>query len=106
MTREVLDCYESIAATSGVMLEAARCSDWDRLVAAERECAALVARLRAIDPRSELSERERERKRALVHTVLANDAEIRRLTEPWVEQLERLLAGEATLRRVQRSYRP
>jgi flagellar protein FliT len=104
MTSEVLACYESIAAKSGVMLEAARSSDWDGLVAAERECAALVARLRAIGPPPELSAGERARQRALVHAVLANDAEIRRLTQPWVEQVERLLAGTAMLRRAQQSY--
>jgi flagellar protein FliT len=105
MTTETLAYYESIAATSGMMLEAARTADWDRLVAAERECANLVARLRALGPRSALSGSEVERRRTLLHEMLANDAEIRRLTQPWVDQLEQLLAGTSVARRAQQTYR-
>jgi len=100
----LLSCYESVASASSNMLAAAQRSDWDELVAAERVCAQVVDRLRAIENPPVLDDEARRRKYDILRTVLAHDAEIRRLTQPWVAQLEAFLGGVANQRRVDNAY--
>lgn len=97
--------YESIAHASSQMLAAARRSDWDELICAERECAALIERLKSLGPGPTLDEAARERKFALIRSVLAHDAEIRNLTQPWLARLASLLEGSAAGRRAIQAYR-
>ncbi len=104
MSADIIAHYEAIAAAAADMLAAARAADWDRLTAAERECARRVARLSALGP-ADLDACQRRRRNDLIRTVLAYDAEIRDLTQPWLARLERLLAATATARRVERAYR-
>jgi|307.fasta_scaffold27457_3 flagellar protein FliT len=101
----LIACYESVAAASRNMLAAAQSNDWDQLVSAERECAVVVDRLRAIENPPVLDDETRRRKFDIIRTVLAHDAEIRRLTQPWVAQLETFLSGAANQRRVADAYR-
>ena len=97
----VIDCYEQIAMASGTMLAAARGRDWDGLVAAERDCAASVVRLKSAQECARpLDPVDRRRKVAILRKVLANDAEIRTLTQPWLARLQELLTA-ATTRRVE-----
>ncbi len=101
---ELLAHYESIAAATSAMLSAARASRWDDLIDAERECAARIARLKALGT-VELDENARKRKFDVIHTVLEHDAEIRRLTQPWLQKLEAFLAGAAAERKIAAAYR-
>src|SRR5690606_9290900 len=47
---EVVHCYSQLASGMALMAELARAREWDRLPALEAECAALVDRLRALEP--------------------------------------------------------
>ena len=95
----LIDCYEQIAMASGSMLAAARSRDWDGLVAAERECAASVVRLKSAQECAQpLDAVARRRKVAIIRSVLANDAEIRALTQPWLARLQELLTAATTRR--------
>jgi flagellar protein FliT len=102
---EPFDPYEAIAAASAAMLAAAREGRWDDLVAAERQCAERIARLRALPVRMDLDAPERRRRFDVIHAVLEHDAEIRRLTQPWMATLEAFLAGGAAVRKVSEAYR-
>lgn len=102
---KVLQHYESIADVSAQMLAAARSADWDGLIAAEKECAQLILRLKAARADIPLGTEGNKRRFALIRTVLAHDAEIRRLTQPWLVQLERFLNTAATDRRLSEAYR-
>jgi len=102
---DTLSHYESVAAASGDMLEAARRQDWDALAEAERRCAAVIAVLRASDTEARLDETDRPRKAEIIRRVLAHDAEIRRLLDPRMHELERLLNAAGTRRRVDTAYR-
>lgn len=85
----ILDCYESIARLSRTMVEAARHADWESLAAAERICGLLIERLNAFgDPMRRLGPDGRRRRVALLRDVLADDAAIRRYTEPSLARLD------------------
>ena len=103
LERNGLAGYEAIAEVSGRMLGAAKESDWDRFVAEERRCRALVADVQA-RAESQLSEDERKRKFALLRKMLADDAEIRNLAEPWMQHLQEMLASSGNNRRLGESY--
>lgn len=102
---DTLSHYESVAAASGDMLEAARRQDWDALAEAERRCAAVIAVLKASDAEARLDEDKRPRKAEIIRRVLADDAEIRRLLAPRLRELEQLLGAGRTRRRVDEVYR-
>lgn len=99
-----LALYESMNAISARMVAAAAACDWDGLVALERECAALARRLEGREEPLPLSEAERARKMDLIRRILADDAEVRRHTEPWLEQVRQFLGGGARERSVRRAY--
>jgi len=104
MTR-TLSHYEAVVAASAEMLEAAQRQDWDALVSAERRCAGIISVLKAGGGETQLDEHARQRKAEIIRRVLADDAEIRRLLDPRLRELERLLTGAATRHRVNNAYR-
>lgn len=98
-----IDMYQEMSALSSSMVEAAQANDWDRLVTLERSVAALRDTLRSDDD-SSLSAAELGIKAALIQRILDDDAEIRRHTEPWMEQVRRYLGSGAQRRRVNNAY--
>lgn len=105
MDRDALSYYEAVAAASGRMLRAARDSDWDALIEHEKDCAGLVAALRAADAERRLPGEALARKASILRQVLAEDAEIRRLTQPWLRRVEELLRTSANHLRLGDTYR-
>lgn len=96
--------YESMSAISAQMVEAAAACDWERLVALEKDCAGLARHFEANGEPIRLSEAERTRKMDIIRRILADDAEVRRHTEPWMEQVRQFLGGGARERSVRRTY--
>ena len=103
MSAAYLALYEAIGGASRRMLVAARAAEWDALVAAESECAALVARARQEAP-AKLDPASARRRHEIVRGILADDAEIRRRTEPRIAELEALISGAARGRLAARDY--
>ena len=87
---EVLAMYENIADMSHQMVTAARASDWDGLSKLEGQCA---KEARGATPGAvpALSGAPRMRKIDLLKQILANDREIRNVTEPWMTQLSNVM---------------
>ena len=102
----ILDIYTSISVKTGQMLDAARHSDWHRLVDLERDCHALIEKLkRSGDCAGAIASANFvQRKVALIRKVLADDAEIRKFTEPWMAQLENYLGSARQEHRLRRAY--
>lgn len=98
-----LELYEEIGRASRRMRDAARASDWDALIAAESECAALIERVRAA-PERELAPHAQKRRAEIIRDILADDAEIRDRVSPWLADLEALLAGVSRGRLAQQRY--
>lgn len=98
--------YEDLLAVTERMLQAARCSDWEELVALEKKCQRLVERLTAAEPREPLSGRLRERKAEIIRQVLACDAEITNIIDPWMKELQSILSSAGHEKKLQRAYGP
>ena len=105
-TQRLLSTYDCLARTTGNMLSAAQRGDWDQLVDLEKHCADLVARMSALENDEPLPEDLRDRKAAMLRKVLADDAAIRKITEPWLQQLGNMLNANRHERRLLKSYGP
>jgi flagellar protein FliT len=95
---KLLDYYAAIERASSDMLSAARSGDWNRVVLIEGACMVLIKRLKAASRAAELSADDRVHKQRIMERILVNDAAIRRLAEPWLDDLHRTMQGRrATL---------
>ncbi len=101
---EILQTYESILAISGEMLDAARGADWDRLVEREQRCRELVDRLMAARSEAVLDDDSRRLKAQIIRKVLADDAAIRDLTQPWLARLQHLMTSAGRERQLHAAY--
>lgn len=102
-----LPLYENMQRLSSEMLAAARLNDWDRLCLLERETAELREQLTRNDPferQPTLDEASKARKISLIRQILADDREIRSHTEPWMESVKTLLAGNSRQRALNSAY--
>lgn len=93
MNSVLLNYYEAIERASEDMLEAARVGNWDHVVKLEGACAVLIAQLRSNAAEKQLGADEAQLKSRIMQRILVNDAEIRQLAEPWLEDLDSILAG-------------
>ena len=98
-----IDYYENIHAASKDMLRAATSGDWELLFDAEQRCARNIDMVRALSP-VQLSFEDQMRKRAIILSVLEDDANIRKLTQPWLEELQQLLQGAGFRRQAESAY--
>lgn len=99
-----VELYREMSALSLRMVDAARANDWDDLVELERRVAALRERVMRVDSNDALTPMEIEDKRGLIQQILENDAEIRRHTEPWMEQVRQYLGNASRRQRVEQAY--
>ena len=96
MTTSLLQYYEAIEKASQDMLNAAREGNWDAVVKLEGACAVLISQLKHAAARQNLGAEESQLKARIMQRILLNDAEIRYLAEPWLEDLDRMMSGQAT----------
>jgi flagellar protein FliT len=87
----LLQYYEAIEQASLDMLEAARVGNWDRVVKLEGACAVLISQLKHAAGKDLLATEEVQVKSRIMQRILLNDAEIRMLAEPWLEDLDSML---------------
>ena len=122
MDPQLLSYYEAIERASADMLAAARAGNWDVVVKLEGACVLLISPLRhraqagedaavdaatapacvpanvaatrqvALQKSATVSEAARS-KSQIMQRILVNDAEIRLLAEPWLQDLDDTLAG-------------
>ena len=94
----ILETYDAMSVKSGQMVLAAQQGDWDRLAVLEGECSALVHAMKRVAANDDSASHRPDaayvrRKVTLMRKVLADDAEIRRHTEPWMTRLQAYLGG-------------
>jgi flagellar protein FliT len=102
--RAIVERYRRMADASGRMLSAARLDDWDGVCRIEKECATIVAELKTMGDLAPSDPALRTQKLDLMKRVLADDAEIRLLSQPWMGKLDAMMRGQATGVRMQRAY--
>jgi len=93
MTSALMNYYQAIEKASQDMLDAARAGNWDHVLKLEGACALLISQLKTSAARQPLGEDEMQFKSRIMQRILINDAEIRQLAEPWLDNLDELLAG-------------
>ena len=96
MTSALMHYYQAIEKASQDMLEAARAGNWDHVLKLEGACALLISQLKSSAVKQPLGEDEAQFKSRIMQRILVNDAEIRQLAEPWLEDLDDILAGRTT----------
>lgn len=102
--QSILDIYASISVKTGEMLDAAINGDWDKLIALEQDCRALIEILRLADSGSDKSTAFLQRRGDFIRKVLADDAEIRKYTEPWMTKIQIYLGNARREQQLQRAY--
>ena len=102
-SNEMLATYESLSELTGTMLTAARQGEWGHLAALEQRCQGHVGNLMQAAP-VKLDENEQRTKIAIIRTILQNDAQIRALTEPRLNELQQRLSMTRTAQRSVEAY--
>ncbi len=99
MDPHLLNYYEAIERASADMLTAARAGNWDEVVRLEGACVLLISQLKHAaqappgrngDPQAPEAARAKSR---IMQRILFNEAEIRHLAEPWLQDLDDAMAG-------------
>jgi flagellar protein FliT len=98
-----ISLYREMSILSSRMVEAAHAHDWDTLIDLEHSVAALRNSLQSDDDNSDLSSSALKLKSELIQRILADDAEVRRHTEPWMEHIRKFLGSSAKQRQVARA---
>jgi flagellar protein FliT len=93
----LLGFYEAIEQASSDMLLAARSGDWDEVVKLEGACVLLISQLKEASELHPLTPEQLPTKTRIMQRILLNDAEIRHLAEPWLEELSQMLEGHPRL---------
>jgi flagellar protein FliT len=99
-----LPAWEQALALTGLMLEAARSSDWDRLEHLERHRGQLLDALKGADRDPPITVDERTRKRRILEAILEQDETIRLLTQDWMRELRDILASTRNAQRLGKTY--
>ena len=94
LTTDLLCYYEAIEKASADMLDAARAGNWDHVIKLEGACVLLISQLKNAARGNALSNEETQLKSRIMKRVLVNDAEIRHLAEPWLEDLDQMMSGQ------------
>ena len=102
--KPVIENYEFLSSITTRMRVAAIDGQWDQLVELEKQCSQHVEIMKTQDTGIPPNETTRLRKVELIRKILADDAEIRNHTEPWVEQLQRIMHSTGQERRLQQTY--
>jgi flagellar protein FliT len=105
MDPQLLSYYEAIERASADMLAAARAGNWDEVVKLEGACVLLISKLKnaaqingsddaglTASPQALESAKTKSR---IMQRILVNDAEIRHLAEPWLQDLDETMAGRS-----------
>lgn len=104
MSATVIANYEALAALTGQMHAAAARGEWDALVAIERQRSELIVAMKPLDAATALDDAARQRKQALIESVLAQDAEIRARVEAWMGEHELSMQSNRQELRLLREY--
>lgn len=99
-----IEIYVQMCAISQRMVDAARANDWETLIDLEQSIARLRDTLTEEADRAADGLASAEKKRELIHRLLKDDAEIRRHTEPWMEQVRMFLTGNSRKQKVDSAY--
>jgi len=94
MDAQLIQYYKAIEQASADMLSAARVGDWDQVVKPEGACVLLISQLKNAARHTSLDADLAKAKSRIMQRILVNDAEIRHLAEPWLAEIDQMMAGK------------
>ena len=95
MNTELLSYYEAIEQASSDKLTAAKAGNWDQVVKLEGACVLLISQLKHAARQDPLDGDAARTTAKIMQRILVNDAEIRHLAEPWLQDLDEMLSGKS-----------
>lgn len=105
MTEQTLiNGYESLALIMGQMLHSAKQQHWDQLTDLESFYLDKLQQLRQVEAGMTLSAPTKARKLSIIHRILADDREVKDLSNPWMNKLSCMMHGVSIDARLSRSY--
>lgn len=102
--KQIITTYETILIITNKMLTAAEDNEWEKLITLEKECRKLTNKLVINNSDHELSDELLDKKIKIIHQVLANDAKIRLITEPWMANLQNMISTVGRRRNLHHAY--
>lgn len=102
-SQEVVSIYETIAVITDQMLAAARNADWVQLATLEDICAQHVESIKN-NEQTAAQGAMREQKVKIIQKILADDREIRNITDPWMTQLSMQINNIGSQRKLANAY--
>ncbi len=103
---EIMQLYSGIARLMSAMVEAANTRNWETLRDLENQCRPLTHTLMAREPDVELPEELKRDKLLLLKQILADDAAIRAVTQPWMDELQQLIGRANQQQKLNKAYGP
>jgi len=100
----VLQCYEKALELTRGMLGAAQRSEWDALIALEKERTKVIDQLRHLDLDHGRDGESLSRKRELIRGILTCDEQIQLLTQDWMRELREVLGSIRSGQRLSQTY--
>ena len=100
----LIDSYKSISILTGKMVNAATAGDWDGLTELELTCRAKVEELKHMKQGVMMDSSNKKQKVEVIKKILADDARIRELTEPWMNSLHSILTANHKGKLVTKAY--
>jgi flagellar protein FliT len=104
-TQNTLRCYESIKRTTGEMLRAAQRGDWEELLRQEASCFELIEQVKTQTKLHPLGSEEAQQKVNIIRQVLADDAAIRDLLNPWLAKVGSMLQTNTMAKKAEQAYK-
>lgn len=101
---DAMRTYEILERTSRRMLAAARDSEWKLLARLELDCRKLIDELSDDEDGQQLDDIQHRRRCEIIRSILADDAEIRDLVEPWMARAKQFLTSLALERKLRQGY--
>ncbi|WP_230427844.1 flagellar protein FliT [Undibacterium luofuense] len=103
-SNDVISLYENVACITDKMLCAAQLRDWEALSELESDCSREVEKIQSSDSISLLTPELRQKKIRVIQHILANDRQIRDITEPWMAELQQLMRSSSTSMKLNKTY--
>jgi flagellar protein FliT len=102
-SQEVVSLYEAISVITEQMVSAARDANWVQLASLEKQCARHIETIKAGD-KEPVQGAMRDRKVKIIQKILADDREIRNITEPWMQRLSMQISSNHAQRKLAKAY--
>lgn len=103
-SEEIISIYEVVSEITDQMLVAAKSQDWERFSSLEVNCAKHIQTLRQEESPTPLPLQSKEKKVRLIQKILADDREIREITEPWMAHLSAMMRNTGTAHKLSNAY--